>query len=203
MRVSDFAIVTPIDTKELIREEVRYLTKAIVSTSPLRGQGPKGTIDALRNFLNNRNWIEDFRGVAPQKFQGQLDILTKEMSDVIEKLEGGFENWGGPRKVLNILFTQLVDRDRIAQHYSIRLLRPHLEAPLDNFMIQFLRRQRKLGLYSKEDKAALREWRTIKGSGPDLNSRIQAAAMKVANHINCHRCDLDFLAWRDAEPTNK
>ena len=196
MRIRDMEIVGPVTPDRVFEEQLRHSVRACFSTSPLRGQGPKDGIQALRRYMNEHAWIKPFRNATRAQYQRELDKLTENLAQVLKACEGGWYNWGGPRKVLNILFRSIAERDTLAAHYEVDDLKPYLEVPLDSEMIKFLKRQMQSGGYPQTDQAGLKEWTTIKECDARRNALIQAVAADVATHVSCDRYQLDFFAWR-------
>ncbi len=172
-----------------------YLKKRIAITSvgpsTMRGMGPKGTIEAVREYLKKMD-IMSFKVRSKSKFIKILDVQTSKM---IKTLPTEARYWGSARKALNIFLRGINYNRFLCSKYKLYHLEPWLEIPLDSHVAK--------GLKIEPEGHDLPRWKTVISLTPDISNEYQTVAQEVARRLNIHRVHLDLVYWRGDHIGNK
>jgi len=165
-----------------------YLQRRIGSTSvgasTARGMGPKGTVQAAREYLQTVD-LRRFRVQSERAFQRQLDKTTEELRQSLPKKA---RHWGSSRKFLNIFLRGCFYNRYLCEHYKLHLLEPWFEVPLDSQVGKGLR-----NCSSNQD---VPRWKSVVGLTPEQNSVFQSCASRLAISEGVCRVHLDLKFWR-------
>jgi hypothetical protein len=169
-------------------EYIRYLRERQASTSigasTARRMGPKGTIQAARQFLMGLK-LERFHKKSSAAFLRELNIATNQLSAAMPK---GAHNWGTARKFLNIFLRGCSYNKYLCSHYRLHALESWLEVPLDSHVAKGLKR---IAGHGK-----LPRWPGVIHLTPEDSSIFQEFASKAAQIDGVNRVDLDVKFWR-------
>lgn len=157
-----------------------------VGPSTARGMGPKGTIQAARQFLTDLD-LRKLRKRSQSSFATELDAITVELMRFLPRKA---RHWGSARKFLNIFLRGVIYDCYLCERYKLYTIEPWLEIPLD--------RQVAKGLGSEPGSEMLPRWRTVTRVSPDENKMFQEFANEIAKLEQTYRVHLDLLYWRGA-----
>jgi hypothetical protein len=186
------------NSEEFLTQILERMT-ASITTSAVQRQGPKGTKQAVQDFLSSSGLITEFSKVGDA--QSFVDLLNRKTLDLqkalpVDKGNGGY--WGTARKCLNIFLFECSLNRHLYKHYNLATLEDWLEVPLDSLVGTELKKdaQELLG-------RQIPAWNTIKGLTKETSDIFQAAASDVAARYGSHRAELDLRYWRRVqEATN-
>lgn len=163
-----------------------------IGPSTARGMGPKGTIDAARDFLKRIDLKKLNKLSSRAKFEVTLDSITNDFSASLPK---GAQYWGSSRKFLNIFLRGVFYNRYMCERYDLYKLEPWLEVPLDSHVAKGLRLEGGSGI--------LPRWHTVIGLSPKESRVFQEFAEEVAALKGTYKVHLDLLYWRGTHVINK
>jgi hypothetical protein len=170
--------------KKFIELFQRRIATTSIGPSTLRGMGPKGTIEKVREYLKTID-LRCFKMRSAKRFNFVLDEHT---AFIKKKLPAGAKHWGVARKSLNI-FLRGVNYNRfLCDHYNLYRLEPWLELPLDSHVAK--------GLKLEPEGKELKRWEGVIHLKPLANTEYQNIAKKIADRYGLHRIHLDLIYWR-------
>jgi hypothetical protein len=168
----------------------RHIGNTSVGASTARGMGPKGTIQAAREYLQTVD-LRRFRVRSERMFQRRLNKVTEELRQSLPKKA---RHWGSSRKFLNIFLRGCLYNRYVCEHYKLQVLERWLEVPLDSQVGKGLRK-----CLPKEN---VPRWKSVVGITPRENATFQSCAARLAVSEGVCRVHLDLKFWRapDADP---
>jgi hypothetical protein len=170
---------------KLINVLRRRQASTSVGPSTARKMGPKGTINAAREYLASLK-LERFAKKTEREFRTVLDQAT---SRFLRHLPRGAKHWGAARKFLNIFLRGAVYNRFLCERYDLYRIERWLELPLDSHVAK--------GLRNEKGGDDLPRWKTVIGLDSDMNQVYQEFAARVAKRKNTYRVHLDVLYWRN------
>jgi hypothetical protein len=165
----------------------RQVVNVSIGAALVRGLGPAGTAEKVREFL----YKFDLRSVQLEKEPAFLEKLECATQDLMKALPKGGQPWGRSRKYINIFLRNCLYNQYLCKHYALEKLEDWLEVPLDSHVGRCLRGDKKCG-------GELPRWRNIIGLTLDLSGQYQAVANCAAKRGKIARVHLDIFYWRAA-----
>jgi hypothetical protein len=152
--------------------------------------GPKGTISTVRRFLAALD-LGAIPNDGHEAFEGFLDRATEDLrSELVE----GFQNWGPPRKFLNIFLRDALYDAHLSIAYELSRLESWLEVPLDSHVARGLTRDAiEMNLGDPDD---IPTWDAVIRLTPGVSGAYQHLASRIAQRRAVARVHLDLLYWR-------
>lgn len=162
----------------------RHIANTSIGPSTARGMGPKGSIQAVRNYLMKLD-LSVYSKCNRSEFESQIDNVTDNLKKSLLK---NAQHWGSSRKFINIFLRGVMYNRYLCDKYDLYRLEPWLELPMDRHVA--------MGL-SKEDNAKkLPKWGTVIRLTPGDNKCYQEFAEETALKKGTYRVHLDLLYWR-------
>jgi len=161
----------------------RYIAVTTIGPSALRNQGSRGVIKAAQRHLAQLD-LRVFRTDGEAAFLRVLDAQTEELKRVLPR---GARNWGAARKALNLFLRDICYNRFLCERHGLSTCEDWMEIPLDSLVATALKRKGKRG--------ELTRWPGLNGLTPDLSSRFQAFAKRVASEQGISRVHLDMRLW--------
>lgn len=171
------------DTK-IIKAFHGRIANTTVGPSAVRGMGPKGTVQAARNYLASLK-LHKFSKKNEKEFRTFLNRTTQEY---LRQLPRGAKHWGMARKLLNIFLREVLYNQYLCKKYDFNHIEPWLEVPLDSYVAK--------GLRAEPGGEILPKWKTVIGLDQTTSRQFQSFAVKVASRKNIYRVHLDLFYWR-------
>ena len=162
-----------------------------VGPSTAWGMGPPGTIKAAKKFLHNFN-LKSVNARNEASFLKKLDKATEKLR---RSLPCGGRYWGSSRKFLNIFLRNCLYNRYLCDYYRLGHLEAWLEVPLDSHVAK--------GLKFPNEGRDLPRWKTVIGLTPEVSSKFQEVATRVAKRRKVARIHLDNLYWRGGHMAKK
>jgi len=161
----------------------RYIAVTTVGPSALRNQGGPGVIETAQRFLSELD-LRAFAVNDEKSFLAVLDVTTAELQ---RRLPVESQHWGAARKALNLFLRDICYNRFLSQEYSLAVLEPWMEIPLDSLVAAALKRH--------VGRGRLPAWPGLKGLTPPVSLRFQAAARDWADTEGISRVHLDMRIW--------
>ncbi|NOU41423.1 MAG: hypothetical protein HOO85_09170 [Methylotenera sp.] len=163
-----------------------HLAIASVGNSTLMMQSGKGRVARAQKFLISEMSLKGLTGMNELAFAEFLNKKTEALSLKLLKPEDDQPNWGAARKVINIFLRLCAMNKDLHLTFNLASIEQFLEVPLDSQIV------------AKVDEKTGSKYAPkfrIKNLNPQLNQKIQDAAMLLANMENLNRYELDVLYW--------
>ena len=170
--------------EEILNLLHRRVASTSVGPSTARRMGPKGTVQAARDYLAELN-LDRFSVRSEIEFR---EVLNRTTRAYVKKLPSGAQHWGPARKFINIFLRDVLYNKYLCTAYKLSAIEPWLEVPLDSHVAK--------GLRGENGGTSLPRWRTVIGLNARTNTRHQQFASSVAAGMGIHRIHLDILYWR-------
>ncbi|MCH7914904.1 MAG: hypothetical protein IH856_18035 [Deltaproteobacteria bacterium] len=161
----------------------RYIAVTTVGPSALRNQGRPGVIETARRFLS----ALDIRTLAVNDEKSFLAVLDTTTAKLRQRLPLDSQHWGAARKALNLFLREICYNRFLSHRYSLALLEPWMEIPLDSLVAAALK--------SHVGRGGLPNWAGLKGLTPPVSLRFQHAAKDWADAEVISRVHLDMRIW--------
>jgi hypothetical protein len=168
-----------------VRSVQTFLANSL-TISIVRGMGPEGTLDSVRQFMKSEINLEAISNDHPSAYPQTLDEIT---SQIQRSMPRGGNSWGTARKCLNLFFRDCFYNFYIRKEYGLEQLEGLLEIPLDSYVGKALRKD-PLGLH-------LPAWRSVKSLTKSDSANFQDVALRIAGREGTGRVHLDLDYWRD------
>lgn len=174
---------------KLLQERTGQLA---IGRSTLRKQGAPGVIDTARSYLQKMN-LKPLKNIdSEDKYQKFLNRHTNSLANSFPA--GAKGNWGAARKAINIFMRDCLYNLYLCTEYSIQVLEPWLEVPLD----------KDVGKKLNENDPNLPKWKSIKYLKGEVSDKFQTSAQKLGEKEGVSRVHLDIKFWRNGiYTTNK
>jgi len=163
-----------------------YVAVQAIGPSSLRNQGSPGVIDAARRFLSKIK-LSDFVTSGEREFLSQLDEQTVLL---LHNLPKKAQNWGAPRKALNLFLRDAIYNQYLASEFNLHRIESWLEIPLDSAVARGLR-----AIKEEEGGGELPDWPGLKQLTPSISSMFQSFAENTARNRGHARVHLDIYLW--------
>lgn len=161
----------------------RYIAVTTVGPSALRNQGGPGVIETAQRFLSALD-IRTFAVNDEKSFLAVLDATTTELR---RRLPPDSQHWGAARKALNLFLRDICYNRFLSRRYSLAVLEPWMEIPLDSLVAAALKRY--------VGRGQLPAWPGLKGLTPLVSLRFRRAARGWADAEGISRVHLDMRLW--------
>lgn len=161
----------------------RYIAVTTVGPSALRNQGGPGVIDMAQRFLS----ALDIHTFAVNDEKSFLEVLDATTAKLQQRLPDNSQHWGAARKALNLFLRDICYNRFLSQKYSLDMLEPWMEIPLDSLVAAALKRH--------VGRGGLPGWSGLKGLTPSVSLRFQRAARDWADAEGISRVHLDMRIW--------
>lgn len=115
----------------------RYIAVTTVGPSALRNQGGPGVIETAQRFLG----ALDMRTFAVDDEKSYLEVRDTTTLELRQRLPLDSRNWGAARKALNLFLRDICYNRFLSDRYSLALLEPCMEIPLDSLVATALKRR--------------------------------------------------------------
>jgi hypothetical protein len=173
----------------LLRKVQRYIAIASITSSALRNQGAAGVIEVARTYLGLLP-LRPFATKDPSAFARQLDRSTETLRS---RFPAQARGWGTARKAINLFLRDAVYNAYLRREYHLQVAEPHLEIPLDSFVVGELR--------ELAPRNTLPTWKGVKHLTSLDSAPYQAFAAKYASHEGISRIHLDLELWVRGRPS--
>lgn len=161
----------------------RYIAVTTVGPSALRNQGGPGLIEKAHHFLSTL----DIRTFAVNDEKSFLEVLDTTTDKLRRTLPLDSQHWGAARKALNLFLRDICYNRFLSPRYSLAVLEPWMEIPLDSLVAAALKRH--------VGRGGLPIWPGLKGLTPRVSLWFQHAARDWANTECISRVHLDMRIW--------
>jgi hypothetical protein len=163
----------------------KYIAISAIGPSSLRNQGSDGVIKATQKQLARIN-LRVFRAEDEGAFLRVLDDQTEILRCALPRKA---QNWGAARKALNLFLRDICYSRFLCEEYGLALAEEWMEIPLDSLTAAALKR--------KGTRGELPQWPGLNGLRPDVSSKFQALAKRVASAQGISRIHLDMRLWAE------
>jgi hypothetical protein len=164
----------------------RYVVNAGIDVTVLPGQpSPPGTMQAAHSFLYDLD-LSEFRD--PSMFQHLLDEKTEALR---RSFPATGQFWGRARKCMNIFLRNSTYSYYLRERYTLSVIEPFLEMPLDAKAAKGLTRDTK-----NYNLGTLPKWDAIIRLTAETNDLWQALASQIAQRKDTYRVHLDLCYWQ-------
>jgi len=161
-----------------------------IGASTLRGQGAPGVVETARAYMKQMQ-LRRLRRIRSEK--GYQRILNNHTGRLSMRFPGRAKgNWGAARKALNIFLRGVVYNRLLCDWYKIRHLEPWLEVPLDSYVINGIKGDKK-----RDER--LPKWKSIKSLNKEDSDMFQQIAKNIARREGVRRIHLDLKYWRQGK----
>lgn len=161
----------------------RYIAVTTVGPSALRNQGGPGVIETAQRFLA----ALDMRIFTVHDEKTYLEVLDTTTLELQQGLPRDSRNWGAARKALNLFLRDICYNRFLSDKYSLALLEPWMEIPLDSLVATALKR--------RVGRGGLPTWPGLKGLTPSISWQFQHRAKDWADAEGISRVHLDMRIW--------
>jgi hypothetical protein len=161
----------------------RYIAATTIGPSALRNQGGPGVIERAQLFLS----ALDIRTLAVKDEESFLDVLDTATAELQQRLPVHCNHWGAARKAINLFLRDICYNRFLSHKYSLAVLEPWIEIPLDSLVAFALKRH--------VGRGGLPSWPGLKGLTPPVSLRFQRVAKDWADTEGISRAHLDMRIW--------
>lgn len=158
--------------------------RTAVGASTAQKMGPKGTINAAREFLQGVN-LRKFGAAKTERTYFRL--LDAETIALQNSLPQDAQHWGSSRKFLNIFLRNCAYNKYLCAAYGLDTIEQWMEVPLDSHVAS--------GLKEQPEGAELPRWKTVIGLTPEESAILQDVASRIASREGIARVHLDVHYW--------
>lgn len=168
---------------QFYRDMQKYIAVTTIGPSALRNQGSKGVIKAAQKHLADID-LQVFRAKDEAAFLRVLDDQTEILRCALPREA---QNWGAARKALNLFLRDICYNRFLCERHGLALAEGWMEIPLDSLIAASLKR--------KGTRGQLPRWPGLNGLTPEVSSKFQALAKRVASAEGISRVHLDMRLW--------
>ncbi len=161
----------------------QYIAVTTVGPSTLRNQGGPGVIEMAQRFLS----VLDLSILAVNDEKSFLAVLDATTAKLQQRLPVDSQHWGAARKALNLFFRDICYNRFLSHRYSLAVLEPWMEIPLDSLVATSLKRH--------VGRGGLPKWPGLIRLTPAVSLRFQRAARDWAGAEGISRVHLDMRIW--------
>jgi hypothetical protein len=173
--------------RELLQQMQVRTAMVAVAPSAVRGTNSAGVMPAARGFLGKMD-LSVFGTDDLRQFSRQLNRQTKALTAALPSKERHF---GLARKVLNLFLRECVYNAYLRVAYSLGLVEPFLELPLDSFTAR--------GVRVRSLKGSVPTWFGVRKLTAEASKVYQLRAAELAAEEGLARVHLDLYYWMERE----